>query len=290
MPIYRGFQLLADAGDEVLEVTEGGARVNRSASTLTVMATRNSSTNTMHMFLGNFAPDDGKGGAGTDGTVGPVMSRAGATCSKSEPSPCTEKSCYLPNTDFPGGDLVPEKEKFKTDNASACCDACLHYKVDKFCQAWVWKAADDGDSNRCYLKGFGMGPPTRSAGLTAGYPNGIPPPPPSNRPWYRRNRTVSVTVKSGGKYWGDGATPGTAIVRMINSTCANPKAVWTGAMKSVTWPSEAQIATLKTASQMCEESIPVAWAADGTATLELTLEAYAMAEIAFDLPHSLAEA
>ena len=37
---------------------------------------------------------------------------------------------------------------FRADNASACCDACLNYKVDKFCQAWSWRATGS-DPHRC---------------------------------------------------------------------------------------------------------------------------------------------
>lgn len=171
MPIYRGFQLLADAGDIVLTAMSGGGRkpFNQS-SPLTTFATKNSTTNTMHVFLSNFAPDDDKGGTvpGAAADVTPTirygelansMQQADGNvvitidtdtddddsdstvehCSKTELNACSDTSCFIPNTDFPGGDLLPESKKFRTVNASGCCAACLAYKPDKFCQGWVWK-------------------------------------------------------------------------------------------------------------------------------------------------------
>ena len=55
------------------------------------------------------------------------------------------KSGRRPDTDFGGGDLLPEKQKFATPTAAACCGACLNYTVDKFCQAWSWRSKDEGD-------------------------------------------------------------------------------------------------------------------------------------------------
>ena len=49
LPVYRGFQLLADAGDELLDV---GA-LNMSGPVV-VMATRNRSTRALHLFLSNY--------------------------------------------------------------------------------------------------------------------------------------------------------------------------------------------------------------------------------------------
>jgi hypothetical protein len=163
LPIYRGFQLLADAGDVVLpSTTPGGAPFNQS-SPLTTFATKNTTTNTLHIFLSNFAPDDGKAAAAVPtntaliaaahahGNDGIDSSEEESGCnSTANPNPCTNPSCYLPRTDFEGGDLLPESNKFKTPNASACCEACVNFPVDKFCQAWVWKEASGvADPTRC---------------------------------------------------------------------------------------------------------------------------------------------
>ena len=137
LPIYRGFQLLADAGDVLLPV--GG--LNQSGP-LTVLATHNTTSKTLHIFLSNFAPDDNKVEEQDE------AEDQADICYKMRPNPCTEASCYVQDTDFSGGDLLPESQKFKTDNASACCDACLNYKVDKFCQAWSWRASGS-DPHRC---------------------------------------------------------------------------------------------------------------------------------------------
>ena len=92
MPIYRGFQLLADAGDVILPVANAGTPFDQSGP-LTVMATRNSTTGTAHVYLSNFAPDDGKGprtpAAVAENAVG------AAACSKTAPNPCTATSCFL---------------------------------------------------------------------------------------------------------------------------------------------------------------------------------------------------
>ena len=74
-----------------------------------------------------------------------------------------------------------------------------------------------------------------------------------------------------------------ALVRTINSTCANPKAVWAGVMDSVTWPSAAQLATLRAASQLCEQRVALQWSAAGTATIEVALEAYAAVAVTVPL-------
>ena len=79
------------------------------------------------------------------------------------------------------------------------------------------------------------------------------------------------------------AAAGVAVVRTINSTCANPKAVWMDEMSSVTWPSSAQLTTLSAASRMCEEQVALEWSAEGTATIEVTLEAYAAVAVTVPL-------
>ena len=77
LPSYRAFQLLNDAGDELVPVSFGtGLSGNNSGSdgTLSIMATRNSSRShppqskssrehamKSRIFLANFAPDDGQG-------------------------------------------------------------------------------------------------------------------------------------------------------------------------------------------------------------------------------------
>ena len=95
------------------------------------------------------------------------------------------------------------------------------------------------DPNRCYLKsGEALAHRRRSAGLTAGYPNGIAPPA-AGDPWYRASRTVRVTIDPAA---GGGAAGGrAATLKMINSSCANPKQLWVAGMQSVTWPSEAEM-------------------------------------------------
>eukprot|EP01050_Picozoa_sp_SAG11_P026208 SAG11_NODE_6193_length_1368_cov_1.008668_1_plen_118_part_00 len=71
-----------------------------------------------------------------------------------------------------------------------------------------------------------------------------------------------------------------ATLRMINSTCANPKQLWKSKMQSTTWPSEEQLAELRTASQVCTDSIPIITdPVTGDTLVEVTLEAYAAAEL-----------
>ena len=67
-----------------------------------------------------------------------------------------------------------------------------------------------------------------------------------------------------------------AKLTMINSTCANPKALWLGQMKSVTWPDDTQLEQLRAASAMCEEQVPIV-SKGAHATVTITLEAYAAA-------------
>ena len=310
LPVYRGFQLLADAGDVVLPVTTaaaaaapgggggGGGGGGSSGAPfdvpfdqsgpLTAVATLNSSARTLHVFLSNFAPDDGRGadppgGGGSSGGGGGGGSDG--TCFKMKPNPCTEQSCFLAHTDFPGGDLLPEAQKFTTPNASACCAACLAFLPDQFCQAWSWRGAGTKDPRRCYLKGSARGKAARRDDMTAGYPTGVAPPS-GDRPYYETSRVVSLTLvrpevaAAGGR--GAGAA-GMALVRTINSTCANPKAVWAGVMDSVTWPSAAQLATLRAASQLCEQRVALQWSAAGTATIEVALEAYAAVAVTVPL-------
>ena len=71
-------------------------------------------------------------------------------------------------------------------------------------------------------------------------------------------------------------------MRTINSTCANPKALWAAKLGSPTWPSESQLRQLKLASSMCEESVPVSVDAAGVRHVELMLEAYASAELVLE--------
>ena len=68
----------------------------------------------------------------------------------------------------------------------------------------------------------------------------------------------------------------TATLAVINSTCANPKALWMKEMDSVTWPDDTQLAKLRTASAMCEEQVDVV--RTGTdAIVTIKLEPYAAA-------------
>jgi hypothetical protein len=266
------------AGDEVLPVSGFNT-----SGPLTVMATRNTTTKALIIFLANFAPDDNKpleddATSEGDGHGQHEVSRDGdenGICYKMRPNKCTEASCYLKGTDWKGSDLLPESQKFKTDNASACCDACLHFKVDKFCQAWSWRESGS-DPHRCYLKsGDALSHKDNHAtGMIGGFPNGIEPPA-SKHSYYNISRTVKLTIASSTS---NDAAARKATLTVINSTCANPKALWMGEMNSVTWPSDAQLAQLRTASAMCEEELEVTTdALTGAQTVEVTLEAYAAA-------------
>jgi hypothetical protein len=67
---------------------------------------------------------------------------------------------------------------------------------------------------------------------------------------------------------------------MSNSTCANPKALWLSEMDSVTWPDDAQLAKLRTASTMCEEQVDIVrTGADAVVTIKLEPYAAAMLTI-----------
>ena len=353
MPIYRGFELLKDAGDVVLPTTisvggtatttttmvassgggvapptgsasssssSGSSAYNQSTDPLSTFVTKNTTSNVLHVFLANFAPDDGRkagpptpeekaerqmlqtvgvvvgGGAprqqlqpgagivlGINGTLGDT-----GVCYKMVPNPCTESSCYLTDTDFGGDDLLPESQKFKTDTPAACCAACAAYKPDKFCEAWVWATgAIKKDPHRCYLKAAAAMPTKKhSKGMVAGYPQGIAPPD-GGKPWYTVSRTVVYTftgAKADSSSTNGESKPTAAIVKMINSTCANPKDYWTNQLNATTWPTAPQLAALETVSKLCEETVPVTWSAAGEATVEITLEAYAAAELILPLP------
>lgn len=108
------------------------------------------------------------------------------------------------------------------------------------------------DPNRCYLKsGAALAHRRHSAGMTAGYPNGIAPPV-STDPWYNISRTVTITIDPAPGNGAVGSHP--VMLRVINSTCANPKRMWLTEMKSVTWPSEAQLARLR--QGQCQPAAP----------------------------------
>jgi hypothetical protein len=76
-----------------------------------------------------------------------------------------------------------------------------------------------------------------------------------------------------------------ALVRTINSTCANPKGAWIREMGSVPWPTPSQLDILRAASQMCEHAVPLQWrdaaiaANKQEATFTIELEAYAVVEV-----------
>lgn len=161
---------------------------------LTVMATRNTTTKALVVFLSNFAPDDNKH-LDDDDAKEQTEDKDHGICYKMRPNKCTETSCYLQQTDFHGGDLLPEAQKFRTDNASACCDACVNYKVDKFCQAWSWREAGT-DPHRCYLKsGDALSHRTHSASMIAGFPDGIQPPT-SDHSYYNISREYAHLVSA----------------------------------------------------------------------------------------------
>ena len=109
LPIYRGFELLAEAGDMVYPVYMSpenpamppAVEFNQSGP-LNVMPTLDLATHTWRVYLSNFAPDDGKKDAMATRTSDQDV------CYRMIPNPCNRTSCYLPETDFPGGDLLPE--------------------------------------------------------------------------------------------------------------------------------------------------------------------------------------
>ena len=140
LPIYR-IELLADAGDEVLDV--GGPNMS---GPLTLLATRNSSTRVLHL-PSTSRPTTTKRTRRWRRRRGRARRRrwrwrrarrrrwrrasaahrddghaARRVCYKMRPNPCTETSCYLNATDFEGGDLLPEAQKFRTASAAACCE------------------------------------------------------------------------------------------------------------------------------------------------------------------------
>ena len=88
--------------------------------------------------------------------------------------------------------------------------------------------------------------------------------------------TVTLTIANADAMLPSDAPEQTAKLTMINSTCANPKALWLEQMNSVTWPDDTQLAQLRTASAMCEEQLPIV-SKEGHATVTITLEAYAAA-------------
>ena len=121
-----------------------------------------------------------------------------------------------------------------------------------------------------------MGAAHRETNMIAGYHNGITPPK-SGGPYYQTNQTVELIIRSPQSQLKRRDV--TCFVRMINSTCANPKAHWKNEMNSTTWPSALELATLQVVSKYCEEEVAVQWSANGEATIQVTLEAYAAAQV-----------
>ena len=121
-----------------------------------------------------------------------------------------------------------------------------------------------------------MGAAHRETNMIAGYPNGIAPPK-SGGPYYQTNQTVELIIRSPQSHLKRKDV--TSFVRMINSTCANPKVHWKNEMNSTTWPSASELATLQVVSKYCEEEVAVQWSANGEATIQVTLEAYAAAQV-----------
>lgn len=107
--------------------------------------------------------------------------------------------------------------------------------------------------------------PLQDGGAAAG--------PGGNETRANETQTVILTIHSGSRS-GDSL----AVVRTINSTCANPKEVWISHMGSVQWPSSSQLDVLRSASRVCEENIPLVWVS-GDAQLELQLEAYGFTQV-----------
>merc|ERR1712137_969130 len=90
--------------------------------------------------------------------------------------------------------------------------------------------------------------------MIAGFPDGIQPPS-TDGPYYNVTQMVTLRIPVSSSQYESFAP--TAILRMINSTCANPKQLWKSSMKSISWPSAAQLEELRTASEVCEETLPV---------------------------------
>eukprot|EP00041_Stephanoeca_diplocostata_P014944 m.282715 g.282715 ORF g.282715 m.282715 type:complete len:679 (-) comp19861_c0_seq1:23-2059(-) len=285
MPIYRVFELLAGAGN-VSHAVEINGVLRPSDMTLAVLATSNTTltalpdrhgnstevTNTLgpgeqartiSIYLSNFLPDFGAD-VSTDLHKQDASNVARDTCNASE---------WLSNTDFAGGDLLPEAKKFRTNSSAACCEACRSYVPVFFCDAWVWKDAKQLDPRRCYLKSKdAIGHKRHAPGLTAGFP-GAPPAPPTPHHAYNTTRRVTVALKGL-------RNPDVSVrSRTINSTCANPKRVWTDRMQSIAWPTTTQLDELMEASRVCEESLTVSYDGNGFASVTVSLEAYATVQL-----------
>lgn len=132
--------MLRNAGNQLLGIAFDGVHSgNGTDGALSVMATRNCTSQgkdgaspclrgSAAVFLSNFKPDDDTGAAA--GRVWGISPAQRATHDGQRLSNMTcDPTNFLQETDFAGGDLLPESHKFRTDNASQCCQACVDYEV-----------------------------------------------------------------------------------------------------------------------------------------------------------------
>eukprot|EP00039_Didymoeca_costata_P029987 m.27424 g.27424 ORF g.27424 m.27424 type:complete len:526 (-) comp7894_c0_seq3:160-1737(-) len=203
-----------------------------------------------------------------------------STTSKDEGSPTN--CSMVPNTDFNGGDLLPNDQPLIVPNASACCQAC---KDHAGCDAWAYGSNESGCCKmRCYLKNYSdVGRKNSDKTFTSGFPGAPPPVPPkaymsafSTRNasatglettrvflgfWGNPDKPVtppanrSVTVNIGDI--GSAQTPTEATLYRIGGGYADPQTAWI-AMGSPKVPDADQLKELMQASLVHEETVPVA--------------------------------
>jgi xylan 1,4-beta-xylosidase len=93
-------------------------------------------------------------------------------------------------------------------------------------------------------------------------------------PTHQERATVIITHSPGARI------PASAAVAYIDSAHANPRALWES-LGSPMYPTAAQIALMKAASMVVEESVPVTVLSPTTVGIALDLEPYAVAFIHF---------
>eukprot|EP00036_Acanthoecidae_sp_10tr_P004927 CAMPEP_0182928404 /NCGR_PEP_ID=MMETSP0105_2-20130417/15568_1 /TAXON_ID=81532 ORGANISM="Acanthoeca-like sp., Strain 10tr" /NCGR_SAMPLE_ID=MMETSP0105_2 /ASSEMBLY_ACC=CAM_ASM_000205 /LENGTH=645 /DNA_ID=CAMNT_0025066407 /DNA_START=9 /DNA_END=1946 /DNA_ORIENTATION=+ len=113
----------------------------------------------------------------------------------------TAACALVPNTDFEGGDILPDSQPLVLDSAAECCAACQNHSgtsPETRCQAWSWGSAESKCcSKRCYLKQLGAASHAHHDGtFTSGYvgPAPPPPPPPGPKPQVSAFATVNGTA------------------------------------------------------------------------------------------------
>jgi hypothetical protein len=99
----------------------------------------------------------------------------------------TETCGLVPDTDFRGGDILPDSQHLVLPDAAACCAACQNHtgtSPETRCQMWSWGSPKSGCcASRCYLKQLtASGHATHDDTFTSGYVGPVPPPPPPPGP------------------------------------------------------------------------------------------------------------